>query len=83
MTTVTNHPHATIRDGRLKATIWKNESENGEFFSIEFTRTYTNSEDKPQDTRSFSKSDLLRVARLAGKVYDFLEEVKTEDKGIE
>lgn len=76
MTNANNHPHTTIRDGRLKATIWKNNSENGAFFSIDFTRTYTDKEGNPQDTNSFSQSDLLRVARLAGKAYDLVSEAK-------
>ena len=80
MTNETRHPYASIRDGRLKATIWRNESDNGVFFSVELSRTYTDDEGRPQDTNSFSGSDLLRVARLANKAYDLTSEAKAQEK---
>lgn len=66
-----NRPIENIRDGAIKAAIWKNESDNGTFFSVTFERTYTDAKTgEVKSTNSFSGSELLRVARLAGKVYD-------------
>ena len=62
-------PVETLRDGAIKAAIWKNESENGAFFAVTFARTYKNG-DELKDTDSFSGSQLLRLARLAEKAYD-------------
>ena len=41
MSNTTPKPVNTLRDsGGLKATIWKNDSKNGTFYSVEFSRTY-------------------------------------------
>lgn len=63
-------PVETLRDGSIKAAIWRNESENGDFFAITFARTYKDSKGDLQDTDSFSGTQLLRLSRLAGKAYD-------------
>jgi hypothetical protein len=63
-------PVETLRDGEIKAAIWKNESENGPFHSVTFARTFKSDKDEYQDSDSFSGSQLLRLARLAEKAYD-------------
>jgi len=63
-------PVETLRDGAIKAAIWKNESENGPFFAVTFARTYKDGDGDLQDTDSFSGTQLLRLARLADKAYD-------------
>lgn len=63
-------PVETVRDGAIKAAIWKNESEKGAFFSVTFARTYKDKDGDLQDTESFSGSQLLRLARLADKAYE-------------
>lgn len=63
-------PVETIRDGAIKAAIWKNESENGTFFAVTFARTFKNGDSELRDTDSFSGSQLLRLAHLADKAYD-------------
>jgi len=68
--TTKQRPVETIRDGALKAAIWKNESENGPFFAVTFSRTYKNGNGELHDTDSYSGAQLLRLARLAEKAYD-------------
>ena len=63
-------PVETLRDGAVKAAIWRNESENGAFFAVTFARTYKDGKGDLQDTDSFSGTQLLRLARLADKAYD-------------
>jgi hypothetical protein len=63
-------PVETLRDGAIKAAIWRNESENGAFHGVTFSRTYKNGSGDLQDTNSFSGTQLLRLARLAEKAYD-------------
>ncbi len=60
-----NQPTETLRDGSLKATIWKNEGEKGAFFSVTLTRTYKDDAGNYHDSDSFSGSELLRIAHLA------------------
>jgi len=63
-------PVETLRDGAIKAAIWKNESENGPFFNVTFSRTYRNGDGELHDTDSFSGTQLLQLARLADKAYE-------------
>lgn len=72
-------PVETIRDGAIKASIWKNEGEKGPFYSVKITRTYTDDAGNYHDSDSFSGSELLRVARLAGKAYDRASELRAAD----
>ncbi|TWT95380.1 hypothetical protein Pla108_35280 [Botrimarina colliarenosi] len=75
MTKSTNQPHATLRDGALKATIWANSNDEGRTrFSITLTRSYTDAEGKWHDTNYLSRNELLRIARLAQKAYDAVGE---------
>ena len=78
MTTQTNKPIDTIREGSLKATIWKNFGDNGNFYSVEFTRTYKQG-DQFKDSRSFSGSELLRIARLAHIAYDEIAIMRAQE----
>jgi hypothetical protein len=79
MTNQTNQPRATIRDGALKATIWKNFGENGTFYSVDFSRTYKQGE-AYKDSHSFSGSEPLQLARLAHKAYDLIADIRAAEK---
>ncbi|MEO1009593.1 MAG: hypothetical protein AAFX79_13605 [Planctomycetota bacterium] len=85
MTQTTNSkPAETIRDGAIKATIWRNQSRNeganGPFYSVRFTRTYTDEQGQFHDSDSFSGTELLRVARLADIAYGTIVAMRAEDK---
>lgn len=62
-------PVETLRDGAIKAAIWKNESENGVFYNVTFARTYQAAGGGLQDADSFSGSQLLKLARIADQAY--------------
>ena len=49
-----NAPIEVIRDGSIKASIWKNPKEDGSFLSVTFARTFQNDDGNPQDSQSFS-----------------------------
>ena len=68
-------PAATLRDGALKATLWRKQSEKGVFYNVTLSRTYKDG-DEYKDSHSFSGAELLRVARLAGKAYDLADELR-------
>jgi len=72
----TNKPTETLRDGSLKATIWKNDGEKGPFFSVSLTRIYTDDAGNYHDSDSFSGSELLRIARLASRAYDRIADLR-------
>lgn len=84
MTTETKNqePVVTIRDRFIKASIWKNDSKNGAFYSVTVGRTYTVEEKgkkKYKDANSFSGSDLLVLARVLEKSYDTVAELEQAD----
>lgn len=64
MTTQKNKPALTIRDRNLKVTIWKNSGEKGDFYTVQFTRSYRDDQGNYHDSDSYSGSELLRVSRL-------------------
>lgn len=63
-------PVETIRDGAIKAAIWRNEGEKGAFFSVTVARTYKGEDGELHDSDSFSGTQLLQLARVLGKAYD-------------
>lgn len=78
-TAINNKPVDTLRErGGVKATIWKNSSTKGDFYSIELSRTSKN-EQGYQISRSFNDGDLLIIARLATKAHDRIGELKAKD----
>ncbi len=73
-------PADTIRDGSLKASIWRNEGDKGPYYATEFARTYTDADGNPRDSRSFVGGDLLKLSELARKAYDRTTELRREDR---
>ncbi|MGD1884988.1 MAG: hypothetical protein ACFB11_22230 [Paracoccaceae bacterium] len=68
-------PLTTLRNCALKATIWENENNKGAVFhTVTFARTYEDKDGRLQDSHSFSRSELLRVAKLADRSDDLIED---------
>jgi len=74
-----NTPIDTLRDGALKATIWKNPTKDGHFYSVDISRTYKVGDDF-KDSHSFSGSEPLQVARLAQIAYDEIAILRQKDR---
>ena len=74
-----NKPTATLRDGPLKATIWKQNSEKGTFYRVNFTRGYRDKDGNWQDSDSFSGAELLQIAHLATKAYAATSDLRAHD----
>jgi hypothetical protein len=75
-----NLPEDVLRDGNIKATIWKNERENGPAFSTVFARTWQDDEGAYRDSHSFSGTELLRVSELARGAYTRTIELRQEHR---
>jgi len=73
-----NRPADTLRDGTVKATIWKRQGESGDFYATELARTYRDQDGNFRDSRSFSGTDLLRVSELAKGAYHRTNELRRE-----
>lgn len=74
-----NRPADVIRDGNLKASIWRNEGENGLTYATVIARTYRAENGSWHEVNSFSGAELLRVSELARKAYDRTGELRRED----
>lgn len=62
-----------IKAGRgVRAKIWTNSGKNGDWFNVEITRTYKDDEGELQDSKSFSRDDLLHVAYAAQRAFEFI-----------
>lgn len=74
-----NRPAEVIRDGNLKASIWRNEGENGASYATTIARTYKTEDGSYRESNSFAGTELLRVAELARKAYDRTNDLRRED----
>ncbi|WP_299500487.1 hypothetical protein [uncultured Roseobacter sp.] len=64
-TSTPNKPVATYRDGKLKATLWQNNSRDGDtYYTVNLAKVYEDRNGKLQETNSFSDSEVLRVVEL-------------------
>ena len=75
-----NKPTATLRDGRIKATIWKQNSDKGDFFRVTFSRGYKDEAGNWHDSDSFSGTELLSLAHLATKAFDQTNDLRQNDR---
>ena len=75
-----NAPRDVLRDGNIKASIWRNEGGKGPFYSVNLARVYRDDQGELRDSHSFAGGDLLRVSELARKTYDRTQELRREER---
>ena len=69
-------PAHEIRQGRIKATIWENETENGTRFNVTVARIYKDGE-QWKTTDSFGRDDLLLLAKVIDQAHTWIFEQGT------
>ena len=63
----------TIKVGRgIRAKLWRNSNENGEWYNVTISRVYKDDDGDFQDSDSFSRDDMLQVAFVAQKAFDHI-----------
>ena len=72
-------PIETLRDGAIKASIWKNQGENGAFYSVRVTRTFTDEQGNYRDSDSFTGTEIIRAGWLQLKAYDRTVALRAEE----
>lgn len=77
-TSMPNQPLETLRDGRLKATLWENQGENGLYHTVSLAKVYEDKQGQLQETSSFSAGELLRVAELARESHGLIRDLRRE-----
>ncbi len=71
-------PVENLREGPLKAAIWRNESEKGAYHSVTLARTYKDKNGEPRDTNSFRAKDMLGVSELARRAHHHSHDLDRE-----
>src|SRR5207247_756850 len=76
-------PAFEVRYGRLKATVWRQESDQGPWYSTVLTRSYKDNQGTWKSSSSFGRDDLLLLAKLCDKVHTWIyqEFAKTQANG--
>ena len=64
-------PVHEIRMGRIKATIWENETENGSRYNVNLSRLYKDG-DQWKDSTGFGRDDLPLVAKVADLAHTWI-----------
>lgn len=72
-------PAAIVRQGNLKCLLWRNQGENGAWYTADLVRTFK-TESGFQETNKVPADDLLRVAFLAQQSFTKLQELKAQDR---
>ncbi len=68
----TKQPTQRRQFGRVKMSIWENESEHGPFHSVRISRSYKDAQGEFQDTSGFSLQDLPFIELAAREALEFL-----------
>lgn len=72
-------PEHDIKAGDVQATFWKNQSDKGEYLSIQLTRSYKDKQDQWQkQTINLRVNDLPKIAMICNKAYEWAKTNKEE-----
>lgn len=69
---MTNRPVNEFKVGRVRAAVWSNESEEGTWHTVTFSRLYKDKEGNWKDSTSFSRDDLPLLMKAADQAHTFL-----------
>jgi len=72
-------PAHEIRFGRLKLTIWKQESDKGPWFSVVPTRSYRDAQGNWHSSQRFGLDDLLLLAKLCDLADTWIRRERMKD----
>lgn len=67
-------PNHEIKLGRIRASIWTNNGEHGPTYSTKFSKLFKDDAGQWKDTDSFSRDDLLLLAKAADQAHSLILE---------
>ena len=73
-----NRPEKTLRDGSLKATVWRQQGKERDFFNTTFAKTYEDENGELKDSQNFGEKDLLGISELARQAHNEVKELRRE-----
>lgn len=71
-------PVNVIRLGRIKAAIWKNDTDNGPRHNVTVSRLYKDG-DQWQESASFGRDDLPLLAKVSDQAHTWIFQSQQED----
>ena len=72
-------PVSEVRIGRVKAAIWPNGTDGRTRHNVTFSRLYKDGEEW-KSTQSFSRNDLLLLAKVADQAHSRIFELRQEEE---
>ena len=72
-------PAHKIQHRGMAVTIWKNESKNGPFYSVNATRSYKQGDETWKETDSLGADDLLPMAELLRQAFVWIARQQQAD----
>jgi hypothetical protein len=69
-----NKPAHEVRFGRIRGTVWRNETESGAYHNVAFSRLYKDDAGEWKDSATFSRDDLPLLQKVADLVHTWLFE---------
>lgn len=75
-----NKPLDVLRDGALKASIFRNVRDGLDFYSVDSGRIYTDDDGNIKEAKSLSPNETLRMSRLLEKSYDRIGDFRNQRK---
>ncbi|MEM9880133.1 MAG: hypothetical protein AAF862_12740 [Pseudomonadota bacterium] len=73
-------PEISLRDGTVKADVWRNQGEKGDYFNTTLTNHYRDKQGNWLPTNSYSKAELAKAHNLAGQAYNGILEIEASDR---
>lgn len=65
-------PVHEIRMGRIRASVWENDTANGTMFNVTFSRLFKDDNDKWANSSSFGRDDLPLLAKIADRAHSWI-----------
>jgi hypothetical protein len=76
-------PVHAFQRGRLKAAVWRHEATDGPWHSVTFARTYRKPDGSFASASSYGRDDLLVIAELARKAWDWICSEQTVARAVD
>ena len=71
-------PITEVRIGRVKATVWRNGTDEQPRHNVTFSRLYKDEAGEWKSTQSFGRNDLLLLAKVADLVHTRILQIPAE-----
>ena len=72
-------PVHEIRMGRIRASVWENDTANGTMFNVTFSRLYKDDNDAWANSSSFGRDDLPLLGKVTDRAHSWIFDNMSSD----